>query len=267
MSLKNKIVVMTGATSGLGIIAAQHALKEGAQLIVLYRNEELLKPLTNNGNLIPIKVDLSSKKSILAACQQIRASYTSIDMLINNAGLWVFGDKKTTEEGHELTFMVNVIAPWLLIHELKPLLNKSPDPKVINTASALHQGNINFEDIEFNEKFSGFKAYRQSKLSLILLTRYLAIQNPEWTIVSQHPGLVSTGLGREGGWLSNAFFRLFGKSPEKGAATLIMLMEENKLNIKSGEYYANSKLAKTSTPQSNNIDIATRLARHLENFK
>jgi NAD(P)-dependent dehydrogenase (short-subunit alcohol dehydrogenase family) len=264
MNLKNKTIVMTGATSGLGLVAAKHALIQGAKLIVLYRNPELLKALEGIGDLVPIQADLSSTVSIKNACEQIKSSYPHIDILANNAGMWVFGDRKVTTEGKEMTFMVNVLAPWILIKSLGPLLDKSTDPRIINTASALHQGTINFEDMEYNKSFSGFKAYRQSKLALILMTRYLAVQHPKWAIVSQHPGLVSTSLGREGGFFSNFFFKMFGISPEKGAATLIHLMECDRGTIKSGEYYVKSRLAKTTTADSKDMVLAERVVRYLE---
>ncbi|HMP28934.1 MAG TPA: SDR family NAD(P)-dependent oxidoreductase [Saprospiraceae bacterium] len=266
MILKDKIIVMTGATSGLGTVAAQYALAQGAKLIVLYRNANLLQPLQGKGELIAIQADLSSKKSIKDACITIKNSYDHVDILINNAGLWVFGDRRVTHEGHEMTFMVNVLAPWILIHELAPLLDRSKDPRIINTASALHQGIIQFSDIEFSKNFTGFKAYRQSKLALILLTRHLAKEKSNWTLVSQHPGVVSTSLGREGGWFSNIFFKIFGISPEKGAQTLIFLMESDKQLLKSGSYYTNSKEANTTTPMSRDMNIAEQLALVLERY-
>jgi retinol dehydrogenase 12 len=159
---------------------------------------------------------------------------------------------------------VNLLVPFILAESFLPMLKKADAPKVINTASALHQGKINFADLQFAQKFSGFKAYRQSKLGIILLTRYWAQQfKNEITVVSQHPGLVATDLGRQAGWFSRGFFKLFGVSPEKGAQTLIHLLKEDPSKLISGEYYAKSKATKTTTSETYNLKTAAKLHQEL----
>ena len=265
MDLRDKVIIMTGATSGLGVPAAKYALQNGAKLWILYRDVDSLKKLEGIGNLQTIQADLSSKKSIVNACNFIKKTESKIDILINNAGLWIFSDRTETNEGIEMTFMVNLLAPYILIKELTPLLNKSSEPRVINTASALHQGNIQFSDVQLTQGFSGFNAYRQSKLGIILLSRQLAIIHPDWKVVSQHPGVINTNLGR-GNLIGNMFFRIFGKSPEKGAETLISLMKIPFSQLKSGAYYADSKEKNTSTSESKNIKSAERLVRVLDSY-
>ena len=256
---------MTGATSGLGVPAALHILKNGAKLIVLYRDEKNLAALQGKGDLIGIQADLSSVESVLAACARIKEKVNKIDILINNAGLWVFGPRQETNEGKEMTFMVNLLAPYMLIKELTPLLDASGQPRIINTASALHQGTIDFNDIELKHSFSGFNAYRQSKLGLVLLTRQLAIIHPAWKIVSLHPGVINTNRGRSN-WLGNLFFKFFGRSPEKGAETLITLVEKPFTALTSGAYYADSKEKSTLTKESKDMAAAARLVQVLEGY-
>lgn len=257
-TLKKKQIVMTGATSGLGKAAARHFLNQGAHLIVLARDrskvEEFMKeldPSTSRGELHVITCDLNSFQSLKEACIQIHEKYSSIDMLLNNAGVWCFEPSKS-EDNIETTLQTNVLAPAFLMESLLPLLKMSADPKIINTASALHFGNIQFEDLEFNTKFSGFHSYRQSKLMLILLTRHYSTLKPYNGILlcSQHPGLVNTSLGRSAGWFARLFFRVFGKSPKKGAETLIYLAETSSKDLLNGAYYANARATNTSTKQS-----------------
>lgn len=267
--LNDKVIVMTGATSGLGKAAAKEFLKKGATLIVLYRNNDKLislqEELEGNGKLVGISCDLNSSESIKKACDEINEGYKKLDILINNAGLWSF-DFEESNDGIEKTFQVNVLSPYILIKELKDLLLKSSSPKVITTASALYQGPIDFEDIEYRENFSGYKSYRQSKLAVILLTRLLAKRESEILYVTQHPGLVSTGLVRGGNWFAKLFFKLFGKSPEKGAETLIHLVESPSDNLKSGEFYANQKVKKTSTKESNDLELAEKLENEVRYY-
>lgn len=207
-----------------------------------------------------MECDLASLQSINNACNAIIVKYPSIDIIVNNAGTWNFEFIETTD-GIENTLQVNMLAPILIINRLKDLLLKSDNPKVINTASALHQGNINFDDLEFRKAFSGFKAYRQSKLGIILLTRYYQhiFGNEGITFLSQHPGLVDTELVRKGNRISKLFFVIFGKSPEEGARTLINLLITPPQYLRGGEYYKNLKVSKTYTRTSYNLDVAQRL--------
>jgi len=259
-NLKGKQVVFTGATSGLGKAALNYLIQQEAQIYVLYRNEKLIAPFLNNENVSPISCDLSSIQSIHLAIQEIKNQTDTVDILVNNAGLWEFGGYKETVDGLERTFQVNLFAPFLLVHALLPMLKMASAPKVIITASALHQGNMNFENLQYSDNFNGFKAYRQSKLGVVLLTRFWAKQfNNDICFVSQHPGVVNTGLGRDAKWLARGFFKFFGISPEKGAKTLIHLISTPAQNLVNGSYYAHAKPSKTSTKESYNLESAEQL--------
>jgi NAD(P)-dependent dehydrogenase (short-subunit alcohol dehydrogenase family) len=232
----------------------------------LGRSRQQLDSLGKQLNAINPKVsidkifcELSSFDSIKKACEQIKESEASIDIMILNAGLWNFQFIQTTDKIEE-TFQVNLLSPIAIFNELKLLIPKHEEAKVIFTSSGLHQGTINFSDIEFREKFSGFKAYRQSKLGIILLTRCLSKQAPNSGIsfYCVHPGMVNTQLGRNAGWFSRSIFKLFGKSKEKGAQTHIHLIDNNAQDLKSGECYTDCKIMKT-TPYSYNMDAAEKL--------
>lgn len=272
MYMQGKNIVFTGGTSGLGKVAAFDAANSGAHVYLMSRRasaeleeEFRAKFPTAKGSLTTIQGDLADLASIAAFCRSVAEHCDHVDVLVNNAGLWSFAFQETRDKIEE-TFQVNLLAPYLLIRDLKPLLRKASQPLVINTASALHQGFLDFDDIEYRGKFSGFQAYRQSKLGLVLLTRWLAQNDKSVTYVSHHPGLVSTGLVRSGGWFSRTFFSSFGMSEEKGAETLIFLLRQTPTDLKSGEYYTKSALKKTSTPESYNLHTAGKLMALLDEY-
>lgn len=249
-------IVMTGGSSGLGAAALSNFLNQGHKVILLARNPEKLN--VKHDHLRVIKADLNSLQSIRHAANEIIKTQSSIDVLINNAGIWNF-DFQESEDGIEQTFHLNVVAPIFLTQLLLPILKNAAHPKVITTASGLHQGSIHFEDIQYRNRFSGFKSYRQSKLCVIVWTRYMARKEKEVFWATQHPGLVDTKLVRSGSFFAQWFFRWFGKSPEKGAKTLVYLVNENIEKLKTGEFYKNEKVAKTDTLASYDLRNAPKI--------
>jgi NAD(P)-dependent dehydrogenase (short-subunit alcohol dehydrogenase family) len=263
-ALINKVIFMTGATSGLGKISALKAASGGATVISLARNKKkgllLVEEYKSNhpeglGKIEIIEGNLNSFKSIATACGEVALNYPVIDMLVLNAGIMNFEPKQSIDNIEE-TLQVNLLSPLLISHLLFENLGKSKSAKIIFTSSGLHKGEINFDNLEFRNNFSSFKVYSQSKLGVILVCRTLAeaLKNYNIGIYSQHPGMVRTDLGRSAGWLSKMIFYLMGKSPEKGSQTLSFLIETKKELLTSGEYYSDKKITKT-TKQS--YDLAT----------
>jgi NAD(P)-dependent dehydrogenase (short-subunit alcohol dehydrogenase family) len=261
-----KIIFMTGATSGLGMVSALKAVNKGDTLIILARNKVSSSALTSAytqlnamGKIEIIEGNLNSFESIYSACQEVKSKYPVIDMIVNNAGIMNFEWKKSVDNIEE-TLQVNLLSHVLICHLLLENLTKSIDPKIIFTSSALHQGQIMFENLEFKNSFSSFKVYRQSKLGVILICRLLAkkLKHDNVSIYSQHPGMVRTNLGRSAGWFSNMIFYILGKSAEKGAQTLSYLIENHSENLSSGEYYANKKITVT-TKESYDMEVAEKL--------
>jgi NAD(P)-dependent dehydrogenase (short-subunit alcohol dehydrogenase family) len=268
-----KTIFITGATSGIGLITASELAAQGNKIFATARNlergNELLthyrtKYPTGKGVIKIVVCDLSSFESIVKACNQVKLECSCIDVLINNAGVWNFSYRESQNHIEE-TLQVNVLAPLLINHLLLDLLVKSKQAKLIFTASALHQGDVDFSNLESKKEFSGFKTYRQSKLEVILLCRLLAkkLATVNIGVYCNHPGLVNTKLGRDANWFSNLFFRVMGISPEKGARTLIYLAEEDKQNLVSGEYYAKMEVKKI-TKQSYDLMVAQKLLDTLE---
>lgn len=270
-----KNIFITGATSGIGLVAACELASKGNCVWALARTEQKGKELQNHyktyyskgrGKIEIVLGDLSSFDSVVEACKQIKGSTDCVDMIINNAGIWNFSYRESKDKIEE-TLQVNVLSSLLIIHLLFDVLAKSKEPKIIFAASGLHQGEINFSNLEFKKDFSGFRAYRQSKLGVILLCRLLAkrLEKHNVGVYCEHPGLVNTKLGRDANWFSNLFFRLLGSSPEKGAETIIYLAQEENTKLISGEYYAKKKVKKI-TPQSYDMKVAEKLLQTLKPY-
>ncbi len=266
--LENRVIFFTGATSGFGLIAALDFVQLGANVVITARSKEKFEVVRNElqgkfpnakGKLDFVICDLSSMKSVARACDEFKKRYSRLDVLINNAGIWNFSYRESSDKIEE-TFQVNLIAPVFINLALHDLLAESDFAKSIFTSSGLHQGNFNFEDPEFRNKFSGFNAYRQSKLGILLMTHLYDASDKKSGIsyYAQHPGMVNTKLGRDAGWFSNLIFKLMGKSPAKGAKTLIHLVTQPKENLTSGAYYQNLKVSKSSR-ESYNMLTAKKL--------
>jgi retinol dehydrogenase-12 len=271
---KNQIVFITGATSGIGRIAACKLAQNGAAVIATARNPEKGKELISyfekyfpdkTGTIEILSCNLTSFESIAEAVNIFKKKYPKLDLLINNAG--IFNSKfKTSYNGIEETFQVNTLAPLLLTHLLCDMIVIARG-RIINTSSSFHFGKINFNDIEGHKFYSGFNAYRQSKLAVLLLNKIITqkLNGSGVHIYSHHPGVVRTNLGHD----SNRFFsfglNLIGISLEKGAETLIYLATTPKEKLLPGKYYYRKKVWKTK-PGSNNIQSAEELFRVCRRF-
>jgi len=265
-TLKNKIVLITGATSGIGKETALGLAKLGATIVFTTRDnlkgEKTKKELivaTNNKNIHMLKCDLASFESIRNCCKEFKSKYDKLHVLINNAGVWDF-KRRESKDGIENIFATNYLAPFLMTNLLLDILKKSSPSRIINVTSGMHYGTINFDDIEFKQKFSGAKAYRQSKLGLILFTRLLAkkIERIGVTANCVHPGMNKTDLGRDAGGFSQMIFKLMGKDPEIGAETSIFLASSPDVENITGEYFAKKKIKKSSK-ESYDMDLAKKL--------
>lgn len=264
--MKNKTILITGATSGIGKETALGLAKLGATIVFTTRDDAKgektkndLIATTQNKNIHMLTCDLASFTSIRTCCKEFTSKYDNLHVLINNAGVWDF-TRKTSKDDIENIFATNYLAPFLMTHLLLDTIKKSAPSRIINVSSGLHYGTIHFDDIEFKQKFSGLKAYTQSKLALILFTRLLAkkLDGTGVTVNVVHPGVNKTNLGRDAGGFSQIMFKLLGKNPKIGAETSIYLASSPEVEKITGEYFAKKKI-KQSSKESYNMDLAKKL--------
>jgi NAD(P)-dependent dehydrogenase (short-subunit alcohol dehydrogenase family) len=248
--IHGKVVVITGATSGIGQIAALKLASFGARIVLVARDrgraDAALAKLREAGPGVAHTAhiaDLSILSEMKRAGQEIAAAEPRIDVLINNAGN-VFASRQLTPDGLERTFATNHMAYFVLTHELRDRLVASAPARVVSTASRAHQRQtLDFDDLQLARGYSITRAYGRSKLANILFTRELArrLAGAGVTANCIHPGLVATGLGqRGGGWFGavvRAFFSMFAGPPEPGADTIVYVASSPDVAAVTGAYF------------------------------
>ncbi len=264
--IKDKICLITGATSGIGRETALALAGMGARVIITCRDIEKAKKtqdyiLKNTGYKIDfLFCDFSSFESIRDFVQVFCRKYNALHLLINNSG--IFETKfKQGKDGIELNWTVNYLAPFLLTNLLLDIMKTSAPARIINVASESHRNSvINFDDIELKNNFSGQKAYGQSKLANILFTRQLAknLAGTDITVNCLHPGIVRTNIFHSMNKLAIFLYKLIMISPQKGAETSVFLASSDSINHFSGEYFIKKKIAVPS-PEALKADVAERL--------
>ncbi len=256
MELKDKVCMITGATSGIGRETAKALAAKGAILVLPIRDslkgdtlkDEILEQ-TPGAKIELMHCDLGSFASIRDFAKEFESRYDKLHILINNAGIWET-KRNLSDDGIERNFAVNHLAPFLLTNLLLDTIKASAPARIVNVASEAHrQGKIQFSDIEFEKKYSSLKAYGQSKLANILFTKKLSqkLKDTGVTVNCLHPGVVSTNLFDKMPSIIIKAMGLFMISPEKGAQTTIYLATSPEVEDKSGGYYAKSKPKKPSS--------------------
>ncbi|HSZ07632.1 MAG TPA: SDR family oxidoreductase [Steroidobacteraceae bacterium] len=268
--MKDKVVVMTGATSGIGAVAARRLAAMGARIVLIARDaargQESLARLADGGAGVAHSIyyaDLSRLSEAKRVAAQIAAAEPRIDVLINNAGA-LFGTRQVTADNLEQTFATNHMAYFVLTLGLRePLFAGSP-ARVVSTASAAHKGyTLDFDDLQATRGYSPIKAYGRSKLCNILFTRELARRWSGKGVTANclHPGFVATRFGDgSGGWLSRVvrIAKIFAIPPEKGADTIVYLASSPEVGGRSGEYFYQCRPA-TPTAAAQDDAAAERL--------
>ena len=263
--LKNKVVVITGATNGIGKAAAIEIAAHQPKLLLTYRNKDLaneliseLKEISPALSVEIIYCDFSKQASIRECAKEIISLQENIDVLVNNAGV-VNTEYHETSEGIENTFAVNHIGYFLLTNLLLDSMKGSNESRIINVSSAAHSfvQNINWDNINFKEDFGrGMHVYGHSKLANLLFTRHLAIKlsTDNVTVNAIHPGGVNTSLGSQNKtWYSKPLrliLRPFFRTPLKGAASIVYLATKDDDGV-TGEYFVDCEIAKSSSYSKN----------------
>ncbi len=251
--MDGKIIVMTGATSGIGEIAAERLARMGARLVSVARDRargadtlaRLEASAPGRGHAVHY-ADLMRLNEVKRVAAEIAAGQPRIDVLVNNAGA-MFSRRAVTEDGVERTFALNHMAYFVLTAGLVGRLAAGARARVINTASNAHRnGRLDFDDLQSAKSYKPFAVYGTSKLCNILFTRELARRLSDRGVVANSfsPGFVATRFGNEAGGLHGAFMpivKLFAGSPEKGAETLVWLASSPDAAKVSGEYFYRGK--------------------------
>lgn len=246
--------VVTGATSGLGRAAALGLAAAGADVLLVGRDRDRGEGVLSearaagagSGSAL-LLYDLSSQREVRALADDLRQRLDRLDVLINNAGVDV-GRREVTEDGLELTFAVNHLAPFLLTGLMIDRVKASGAARVITVTSGAHyQGKIDFDDLQGERRFSGQRAYNQSKLANVLFTLELArrLRSHGVTANCVDPGWVKgTNLGKTASvslqLMALAMWPVM-VSPEKGADTIVWAATAPELADQTGRYFKKRK--------------------------
>jgi NAD(P)-dependent dehydrogenase (short-subunit alcohol dehydrogenase family) len=272
--MQDKVCLVTGATAGIGQVTATEVCRLGAHVIIVGRSSErceatqaLIRTAAGTDRVDSLVADLSSLSEVRRLAGLVRERYPRLDVLVNNAGA-MFWKRSESTDGIEKTFALNHLSYFALTNLLLPLLRNSAPTRIVNVASDAHKGGvINFDDIQFKQKYSGWKAYQQSKLANIMFTYELArrIQGSGVTANALHPGFVRTNFlqvfnDAPAGWLIKSIANVIALSPEKGARTSIYLASSPDVEGVSGRYFVKEKPVESS-PQSRDQAAWERLWR------
>ena len=223
-------ILLTGASSGIGLTTAEQLAAGGAEVIMVSRDpasgaaaREKVAALATAAEPIFLAADLSNQASIRALSTLLHERFDSIDVLINSAGT-AYRRRELTVDGIELTFATNHRAPFRLTHLVFDLLSAAPAARVISTTSESHSKRLDFDNLQGERKYTFFSAYARSKLANILFTYELArrLAGSRITANCFTPGPTSTNFGRGAGGamgLLSALVRLVGSGAESGART------------------------------------------------
>ncbi|MCJ7754295.1 MAG: SDR family oxidoreductase [Thermoanaerobaculales bacterium] len=256
--MSGRTCVVTGANSGIGKEISCRLASRGARVVMVARDalrgeaaRAEVVDRSGNDRVELLVCDLASQRQVRELASKVLEKCEQLDVLVNNAGL-TLGEYHLTEDGIEMTFAVNHLAPFLLTNLLLDRLQASAPARVVTVASDAHRGNvIDFEDVSATRGYSSWRAYGASKLANILFTSELArrLEATGVTATCLHPGVVRTGFGRQGPLFIRLWFRLMGQfllKPEKGADTAVWLASSPEVDGASGGYYEKRKLRQPS---------------------
>jgi NAD(P)-dependent dehydrogenase (short-subunit alcohol dehydrogenase family) len=269
-AMQGKTVIVTGASSGIGLIAARRLAAMGARLLLVGRDRAKgdaalrdLKSAQPDADARFFYGDLMLMAETRRIAAELLAAAPRIDVLLNNAGA-IFQRREVTSEGLERTFALNHMGYFLLTSLLLDRLKAGAPARIVNVASEAHRGaKLDFADLQIAQGYSGWRAYRRSKLANILFTRELArrLDGSGVTANCLHPGFVATGFGDNNGGIFRGVLSL-GKSlmaisPEEGAKTSVYLASSPAVAGISGGYFDKCAPRQPSKPAQDNVAAAT----------
>src|SRR3989449_7715066 len=268
--MSDKVCLVTGGNSGIGKSVALGLAKMGATVVVVSRNKEKgqtaitdIMEKSGNKNVELLQADMSSQISIRQLADEFKARHERLHLLINIAGFYL-SQRTTSPDSFESTFAVNHLGPFLLTSLLLDILKASAPSRIVNVTSDAHKGaKIDFDDLQGEKRFSGWQAYGQSKLAMILYTHELAkkLEGTGVTVNSAHPGVVRTNFAKNNGGLVMLGFRFLGMffiSPKSAAKRILYLATSPDLDGVTGKYFTKMHEVRSSQ-ESYDDDSAKRL--------
>lgn len=275
--MHNKICLVTGATSGIGYITARALAQQGATVVVAGRHQaraatavQRIQEDTGNANVELMLADLSIQAQVQQLAAAFRQRFQRLDVLVNNAGA-LFTRRQLSADGIEMTLALNHLGYFVLTACLLDTLKASAPARIINVSSNAHQaGRLNFDDIQGQRRYGGWRAYSQSKLANLLFTYELdrRLQGTGVTVNTMHPGFVATSFGLNNSGLFPWLIRLaqiMALTPEQGAATIIYLATSPEVAEVSGKYFVNKRAIASSRASYDQVtarrlwDLSTQL--------
>ena len=272
--LQNQLILVTGATSGIGKVTATELAKMGAHIVILARNAEKaadtqaeIKAAAGHDHVDVLLADLADLGQVRRAAAEFNARYPRLDVLVNNAGLIFGAERQHSPDGHELGVATNHLGPFLLTALLLDKLKASPAARIVNVASVAHKfARPDLADLQSARGYSPMRIYGNTKLYNIMFTQELArrlrthgIANVTTNVL--HPGVVASGFGSSSGGLMSLLTQLgrpFMISTAKGAETSIFLASAPAVATVNGGYF-NKKRAEPVKSAFNTPDNAARL--------
>jgi NAD(P)-dependent dehydrogenase (short-subunit alcohol dehydrogenase family) len=255
--VQDKIVLVTGSTDGIGKETARQLAQLGATVIVHGRHADRceaardeIRASTGNPRVDFVAADLSSQRQVRQLAAEISAGYDRLHVLVNNAGV-ILLQRQLSEDGLEMSFAVNHLAPFLLTNLLLDVLKASAPARIVNVSSTVHyDAAISFDNLQGERRYNGVEAYKAAKLGNVLFTCELAerLKGSGVTVNCLHPGVVSTKLLDTGWGWSN------GLSPAQGAALSVYLATSPEVAQISGQYFE-GKLPGGASPKAVDVNL------------
>lgn len=254
LDLSGRTILITGASSGLGLESARVLSLRGATIVAAARTKEKAAEACRGiERIVPVACELSDPASVRACVADVKRQGLSLDVILCNAGIMAL-PKRETLHGQELQFLTNHIGHFLLVTGLLDSL--ADDGRVVMLSSAAHkmtpEGGIQLDDITFEKSYSSWKAYGQSKLANLLFARALSkrFAGTKRTANAVHPGVIQTNLGRHMGFLAQVGYPIAAaialKNVGEGAATQCYAAVHPSVAGVSGEYFADCNVARSS---------------------
>lgn len=253
-AMSGKVCMVTGATSGIGKETARELARMAATVVVVSRDPERCAAVveefrkeTDNQKVDYLVADLSSQSEIHRLVSDFQHRYDRLDVLVNNAGGF-FMRRQLSVDGIEMTLALNHLNYFLLTSLLLDMLRSSSPARIVNVSSNAHRGaSIDFDNLQGEHGYSGWRAYAQSKLANVLHAYELArcLDAAKVTVNALHPGFVSTRLARNNGLLFRLVMplvRIIARSPEEGARNSVYLASSPEVEGVTGKYFEDEQV-------------------------